>query len=151
MRKTAILLISGLCLILLAAGCAKSSAPWIDGVYTAEVRNYDSYGYKDYLVVTISGGAITDLVFSSRAEDGSSIMDDEKYKTQMEAVTDTFPQKYAKDLVNQLLQSGDINQVQAVAGATYSSNSFKALFTALEKNMQTGDTTLVVIDNVSES
>ncbi len=150
MKKAGALVLSFMFLFVFATGCATTKKQFQDGVYRAEVAEFDSYGYKDFLVVTVKDGLITDVEFSSFDKDGNSIIDDEKYRTDMEDYADTYPEKYAADLSNQLLEAQDIAQVETVAGATYSSNSFKALFQALIKNMETGDTTTVIVANVPE-
>lgn len=130
-------------------GCAQSHS-YQDGIYSAEFRDFDSRGYKDYLKVTVSGGKVTDIVFDGVDAEGNLKSQDADYKSTMEELQGTYPEKYATDLENQYLDMSDIEKVDAVAGATYSSESFIALFHALEKSMESGDSKLVVIDNIVE-
>lgn len=147
-RKGAVLLFILICLSLLG-GCGKQeSKVFVDGTYTAEFENFDSYGYKDFIEVSVKDGVVTDVRYDGKAEDGALKTADEKYESDMQALNDTYPSKYTADLENQYLEKQNIDGVDALAGATYSSDSFKALFTALEVQMQAGDTTPLVVENV---
>ncbi len=50
--------------------------------------------------------------------------------------------------MNQLLEKQGLDGVDVIAGATYSSDCFKALFAALEENMVNGVTDQVYVENV---
>lgn len=137
-----------LCCVLLP-GCSADEV-YQDGQYTAQFKEYDSYGYKEYLTATVAGGEVTELVYNAVDEDGGLRTEDEKYRQNMESAVDNYPEKYTKDLVNQLLETQDIEAVDNVAGATWSSHSFKALYTALEVQMLAGNTATTLVDNVPE-
>ena len=129
------------------AGC-KNENVYENGVYRAEFKDFDARGYKDYLVITVEGKRVTGIEFNGINKDGDLKSEDEDYQIQMEDLQGTNPSKYSTDVVNQYLEKLDIKNVDIVAGATYSTNSFKALFFALESNMKAGDTTLVLVDNI---
>ncbi|MGD9559819.1 MAG: FMN-binding protein [Oscillospiraceae bacterium] len=137
-----------LCIVTLAA--CNAPPTYQDGTYSAEFKDFDSYGYKEYMIVTVSGGEITDLVYNAVNEEGVLRTQDEKYQQNMESVVDTYPEKYTGDLINQFMDEQDISRVDIIAGATWSSESFKALFIALEAHMTSGDTTALRVDNVPE-
>lgn len=130
-------------------GCS-SDKTYQDGIYTAQFREYDSYGYKDFLTLTVQDGVVTEMVYDAVNEQGAMRTDDQKIQQDMSAVRDTYPKKYTADLVNQYLEKQDIGEVATIAGASWSSESFKTLFLALEPQMEKGDTTLLSIDNVPE-
>lgn len=133
---------------LMLAGCGSTS--YKDGVYRAEFQNYDSRGYKDFMEITVENAAVTEIVFNAVTEDGTLKTDDEKYQKDMETVQGTYPARYSQDLVNQYLETHNISDVDTIAGATYSSDSFTALFKALESSMASGDTATVVVENIIE-
>lgn len=136
-------------LLLPMAGC-RQEATLQDGSYRAEVAGFDSRGYKDYLEVTVEGGEITEVVYDGVDEDGGLKTKNEKYAEDMQAVQDTYPEKYTKDLINQYLEAQSATKVDALAGATYSSEVFTALASALEAAMLEGNTSTVVVENPPE-
>jgi major membrane immunogen (membrane-anchored lipoprotein) len=59
----------------------------------------------------------------------------------MEPVSKTYPGKYIPELQQSLLDKQDISSIDAIAGATTSSNDFKALVGfALDEMAKKGDT-----------
>lgn len=149
MQRFAKALLAVVCCVAVLAGC-KPDTVYADGRYTAEFQDYDSYGYKDYMRVTVEDGAITALEYNAVNAEGLLRTQDEKYRQNMESVNETYPEKYTADLVNQFMESQDISKLDAVAGATWSSDSFKALFTALQASMAAGDTSTQLVENVPE-
>lgn len=130
------------------AGCGEEEKTYSDGVYSAEFVDFDSYGYKDFMRVTVTDGVVVELLYDGLNPEGGLKSEDEKYQADMEAVQQTYPKKYTSDLVNQYLENHDIGKVDTVAGATYSSDSFRALFTAIEESMVAGSTDPLVVENV---
>ena len=59
----------------------------------------------------------------------------------------TYPAKYKKDLINQFIETGKIDGVDVVAGATESTDRFKTLVIAAMGNAIDGNTETVVIEN----
>lgn len=128
--------------VALFAGCG---ATLTDGTYRAEFQEYDQYGWKDYIVIEIEDGVVVNIEADAYNEVGELKTSDGEYRTSMESLSGTYPSKYYEDLVNQYLAGGSIDGVDVVAGATLSTDNFKALATALAENMQSGITATVVI------
>ena len=119
-----------------------------DGSYRAEYKDFDDHGWKDYLNVTVADGKITAVEYDSlNSEDGHKKTEDEAYK---EAYVgegfETYPADTADKLEAGLVEKQDGALVDTVAGATNSSDSFKALFAALKSNMAKGDTATVIVE-----
>ena len=75
-----------------------------DGTYRAEFSDYDEFGWKDFVEVTVSEGQLYEVVYDAENEDGTKLKSrDEGYKTEMESFNGTYPAKYDKDLINQFL------------------------------------------------
>lgn len=138
--------------VFLLAGCGASSGgdTYQDGTYTARFKEASPNEYIDFLEVTVADGAITSMRYDAYHKDDSTRLRsaDEVYERDMEKVSGTYPRRYQADLVNQYLEKGSIGEVTEIAGATWSSRSFKALFTALEPSLYSGDTETVLVDNV---
>ena len=149
MKKIAKLLcVAVLCLFAFSA-CSESALTNLkDGSYRAEYKNFDAYGWKDFIEVTVVDGEISELVFDAvNIKDGSLKSEDEAYKKQMEPIVGTYPAKYNADLINQFLESGKISAVDVVAGATQSTGSFKTLLTNIVPNIKAGNTETVLVDD----
>ncbi|MEA5050231.1 MAG: FMN-binding protein [Oscillospiraceae bacterium] len=146
MKKFFALLVFVLAAALLLSACGGDDIEIQDGTYRAEYADYDQHGYKDYVVITFKDGAVASIEADGVAEDGSLKSQSEEYKEKMESVQGTYPEKYYKDLINQYLENPDADDIDIVAGATATSNSFITLLKALEKNVRTGDTKTVVVE-----
>ncbi len=149
MHKIAMAVFSALLSVLLLANCSGTKT-YKDGVYRAEFQSYDSRGYKDFIEVTVEDTVVTSIQFNGVSEAGLYKNDDSKYQKDMEAVQGTSPTRYSQDLVNQYLETHKIEDVDTIAGATYSTESFLALFKALEPQMSSGNTSTLVVENISE-
>ena len=150
MRKLTVSFVALIFAFFTFTGCVSST--YQNGTYRAEVVDYDSLGYKDYLVVEIQEGAVIRIEFDAVDAQGQLRSADEGYREEMEAQQSTYPARYAADLIIQYMEVQDISKVDSVAGATYSSQTFTTLFTALQENMLAGDTATVVVNpNASRS
>ncbi len=136
----------------LLAGCSSSSEGLKDGTYRAEMKEA-SHGYTDYVEITVKSGKIDTVVYDSVDGDGKKKSQDEDYKKSMmdgnknAGLPETYPADYMKKLGDSLIEKQDTDQVDAVAGATTSSNDFKKLVSALKTNMEKGKTDTVIVDN----
>ena len=128
------------------AGCGSSkqtasSGKLVDGTYKVEYDNFDSHGYKPQLEMTISGGKITAVKYDEVTKDGKFKSQDEKYKKDMEEGSNTYPEKAYNELKQRVIDK-QTSAIDVVAGATTSSNSFKALLKyALDSMANKGTTT----------
>ena len=148
MKKLIKLLAVVVCVFAFTACSEASFTNLQDGTYRAEYKNFDVYGWKDYIEITVENGEISGLVFDAvNMEDGSLKSEDESYKSQMEPIVGTYPAKYNADLINQFLESGKISAVDVVAGATQSTGSFKTLLTNIVPNIKEGNTEIVLVDD----
>ena len=148
MKKLIKLLAVVVCVFAFTACSEASFTNLQDGTYRAEYKNFDVYGWKDYIEITVENGEISGLVFDAvNMEDGSLKSEDGSYKSQMEPIVGTYPAKYNTDLINQFLESGKISAVDVVAGATQSTGSFKTLLTNIVPNIKEGNTEIVLVDD----
>ncbi len=129
-----------------------------DGTYRAEAADFH-YGWKDYVVLTIKNDQITIDEFDAYSEQDNTKLKskDEDYKTSMMAgnakngLPETYPAKYSPELIASFGKTGDVEQVENVAGATSASNTFKRFIREiLGKNALTGDTTTLVVNKYAD-
>lgn len=143
MKKIAAAVLAALLFALPLAGC---SSPMKDGAYRAEYKDYDDHGWKDYVEVTVSDGKITGVDYDSIDAQGGLKSADAEYRATMETVTGTYPEKYMKELEDRLLEKQDAKKVDAVTGATTSTDSFKLLASEIiAKGIKKGDTATIVL------
>lgn len=120
-----------------------------DGVYEVEMPEYDG-DWKDFICVTISAGQVDSIVFDARNEQGDLKSADESYRQKMIAgnaangLPETYPADYAQKLEENYLQTGSVETMDGVAGATISSRNFKKLLGHALANAKKGDTALAV-------
>ena len=142
------MVVAVMCMLAFTACSTDSFTNLQDGTYRAEYKDFDVYGWKDYIEITVTDGEISQLVFDSINMDGETLKSEsESYKNEMEPIVGTYPAKYNADLINQFLESGKISAIDVVAGATQSTGSFKTLLTNIVPNVQGGDTAVVIVDS----
>lgn len=129
-------------------GC---SSEYKSGSYRAEFADFDEHGWKEYVDVVIDDGAVTELTFGAIDTNGNDKSEDADCREIMEMLDGTYPQKFYSDIVNQYLESGKLDSVATVAGATISTDNFRILMEALEENFSTGDTETHVVEKAVSS
>ena len=125
-----------------------------DGTYTAEVsdaRAADSgHGWKEILVVNVSGGVATISSFDAFSVDDpsqakSQIPGEEYGMTVAEQGTEPmvfFPEYIA----NWAAAEGDMSKMDMVAGATNTGDTLKELTAAVMKAAKAGDTEVQIVE-----
>ena len=112
-----------------------------DGIYKVEYDKFDSHGWKAQVELEVKDGKILNVKYDYINKDGKLKSQDADYKKNMEAVSKTYPEKYIKELQDQLVNKQLIARVDAITGATDSSKNFKALVEyALDEMAEKGDT-----------
>lgn len=111
--------------LVFAVGCS-SGADFKDGQYQAE-SDFDDKGYKGSIEIVVKDGKITEVDYDELDEDGAKKSVDEDYAEAMEGVSGTKPAQAYEDLESSLVKSQDPDKVDAVTGATGTSELFKEL------------------------
>ena len=132
-------------IMMLAALLTGCSSGMKDGTYKAEFKDFDDHGWKDYVSITVEGGKITAVDYDALNADGAKKSEDTAYRESMEPIAGTYPEKFYKELEDQLIEQQDLKKVDAVAGATTSSNDFKILAVEALKNAKSGSTSTAVV------
>ncbi len=145
MKKHSIVLLSMLAVSIVFAavcgGCLPKSLQ--DGTYTAKMASPDEHGWTEMLSLTVKDGVIVEADCDAINADGKRKSEDDEYNKTMESFGGTTtPKKFYPELEQGLV---DTQKVDAVAGATTSSDSMKKLYNALVPNMEKGDTAEVSV------
>ena len=142
MKRLVAVILAAVAAACLMAGCSSGMK---DGVYKAQYKDYDDHGWKDYVSITVEGGQITSVDYDAMNQDGAKKSEDTAYRESMEPVSNTYPAKFYKELEDQLTEMQDPKKVDAVTGATTSSNDFKILATEAIKAAKSGNTDTVEV------
>ena len=126
-------------LVVLATACLMTgcSSGMKDGTYKAQ--------FNDYVSITDKDRKITDVDYDSMNADCTTKSEDHAYRESMEPVSKTYPAKFYKELEDQLSEKQDPKKVDAVTGATNSSNDFKILAVEAIKAAKAGTTDAVEV------
>ena len=120
-----------------------------DGTYRAEIsdeaaQKTDS-GWKGYLVLTVSGGDVTQAEFDY-LKDGKK----KSETTTEEYPMDPPPSEWIPTYQEAVLKAGSSGtQIDTVTGATRSAQDINALYQAALKSARAGDTQTVIIEEAA--
>lgn len=98
-----------------------------DGSYKAAQDKYDDYGWKGQIAIEVKDGKISTVDFDYVNKDNKLKSEDQGYIKAMEDKTKVNLANAIVELEKALVDGQDAAAVNAVAGATASSNDFKAL------------------------
>lgn len=127
------------------ATTTEEAASLTDGTYRAEYDKEDSHGWKAFVEVTVEGGQMTAVNFDYINADGAFKSEDAGYNTQMKDIIGISPAEFKVALADSLIATQNPAKIDAVTGATISSDEFVAFTTALMEQMQAGNTEVLVI------
>jgi major membrane immunogen (membrane-anchored lipoprotein) len=98
-----------------------------DGSYKAEQDAFDERGWKGQIAIEVKDGKISTVDFDYVNKDNKLKSEDQGYIKAMEDQTKINLANAMKDLEGSLVSSQDVTTVNAVSGATSTSNDFKGL------------------------
>lgn len=106
--------------------CDSGDKSYEDGNYTAET-DFDDKGWKGVIDVTVEDGEITSVTYDELDEEDNKKSEDEEYAESMEGAAGITPEDAYEQLEEALINTQDPEQIDAVAGATGSTEQFKKL------------------------
>ena len=117
-----------------------------DGTYKLEEKN-ENNGYRATFEMTVKDGKITDSKYDNINADGKSKTEDKDYEKNMKDKTKVGPAEFIPELNESLVKAQSASGVEAVTGATHSSQSFQNYAQQLIQAAQAGNTETIEIDN----
>ena len=144
MWKKKIMLLSAVILSLCLAGCG-SEKGMKNGYYTAEMKEYE-YGWKEYVCIFVKNDKIVSIEFNAKNPSGFIKAWDNAYMENMKPVSGTYPNEYTRLYGSRLLESQDIEAVDAVTGATSSGEHFYKLVNAAMEQAREGNSEVAVVE-----
>lgn len=128
--------------IFLLAGCGDKMK---DGYYTAEMSGF-SHGWKEYVCILVKDDTIVSAEFNAKDESGFIKAWDNEYMRNMSSVEGTYPNKYTREYVQQLIEGQKDTKVDILTGATHSGDNFTKLIEAAADQARKGDSTTVLVE-----
>lgn len=126
------------------AGCGSTNG-LKDGFYTAEMSEY-SYGWEEYLIIQVKGGKIVSAEYNARNQSGFIKAWDNNYMKNMMSKQGTYPNKYTREYVQQLIDGQKNTTVDTITGASESGQNFEKLVAAVLKQAAAGDSSTIVVE-----
>ena len=116
-----------------------------DGYYTAETSEY-SHGCKEYLRIQVKNNTIVSAEFNAKNKSGFIKAWDNTYMKNMISKQGTYPNKYTRQYVQQIIEGQENVQVDTVSGASHSGNNFVKLVEAVLEMARSGNPETAVVE-----
>lgn len=146
MKKKIIIILSVIVIVLLAGIIRYSTMDSLkDGYYTAETSEFE-HGWKEYLRIQVKDGNIVSAEFNAKNESGFIKAWDNAYMKNMESLQGTYPNKYTREYVQQLIDEQENIEVDTVTGASTSGANFTKLVEAVLQQAKKGDSQTFVVE-----
>lgn len=128
--------------IILAAvltACSSNGSVMQDGYYSAEMSDFDIYGWKEYITIYVRDNTIVTVDYNARNASGFIKSWDSNYMRSMSADSGTYPNEYTRAYAVSLLNWQNPADVDAVSGATHSHTTFQLLAEAVIAQAKAGN------------
>ena len=142
LKKSIALVLVLSCLTL--SGCKDDSETLQDGYYSAEMSDY-SHGWKEFVTLCISNGEVVSVEYNAKNASGYIKSWDMAYMRRMNSIVGTYPNQYTRKYAADFLQTGDVNQIDAIAGASTSYKSFIKLLSSALENAKAGNSEVAIV------
>ncbi|WP_312460460.1 FMN-binding protein [Proteiniclasticum sp.] len=134
---------------LFLSSCASEPlSPLQNGSYSVIFDDFDSTGWKAYLVLYVKDQKIENVEYDyigSSTNGGKMKSEDSSYAEAMYSITGTKPELYIRQLVDSLLTHQDPDQIETVSGATTSTKDFKKFAKLAIEAARKGDTSPITV------
>lgn len=143
--KKKLIILSLLVILVLAAWIrVQSSKGMKDGYYTAEMAEFH-HGWKEYLCIQVKKGKVVSAEYNARNASGFIKAWDNSYMKNMLQEKGTYPNKYTREYVQQLMEGQDGGKVDAISGASSSGENFTKLVQVVLQQAEKGDSNTRIV------
>ncbi len=129
--------------MVLLSGCGADTMK--DGYYTAEMEEF-SHGWKEYVCIQVKDNTIVSAEFNAKDASGFVKSWDNEYMRNMGLVDGTYPNRYTREYVKQLMEQQKDIKVELLTGATHSGDNFAKLVPAVMEQARKGDSNVVQVE-----
>jgi major membrane immunogen (membrane-anchored lipoprotein) len=110
----------------------------MDGYYSAETSEFDSFGWKEFITIYVSSGKIVSVEYNGKNSSGLIKSWDPLYMRRMNEQDGTYPTEYTRVFSSSLLSHQNPDFIDVVSGATVSHETFKLLAKAAIEQSKSG-------------
>ncbi|HNZ28131.1 MAG TPA: FMN-binding protein [Spirochaetota bacterium] len=130
--------------ILLSSSKIFSGTNYVDGEYFACYDFVDGHGWRPELKIVIKNNKIIDAIFDYKDSEGNLKTNNEKYGVLMKKKSNIGPVEFVKEFKQRILKKQSAG-IDAVTGATHSTQNFNALSEAILSKALKGDFSKTVL------
>jgi len=138
-----------ICLILSAVimtSCSRDTNTLKDGYYFAETADFDEHGWKEFVSIYVSDNKIVTVEYNAKNPSGLLKSWDIDYMRIMNADSGTYPNEYTRMYADMLLDKQIAGELNVIAGATHSYDTFCLLANAVIECAKSGEKNTVYVD-----
>jgi major membrane immunogen (membrane-anchored lipoprotein) len=150
MKKALVLLMIFCMIILMYCGCARQPTGLQNGYYTAEMKEFDANGWKEYITIYVSENRIIAAEYDAYNASGLVKSWDINYMRAMKAAIGAYPNEYTRLFAQSLVDLQAPAAVQTITGATYSNSLFLLLAEAVIEKAKTGDKHMALVESLAK-
>lgn len=125
--------------VLFLTACQNRDIGMKDGFYSAEIADFDEHGWKEYITIYVSNNKIVTVDYNAKNASGFVKSWDMEYMSVMNATDGTYPNKYAREYAEGLVNRQDPDRVDALTGASHSYSTFQLLSKAAIEQAYAGN------------
>lgn len=126
--------------------CMKNPNELKDGYYTAELVEYDDFGWKEFVAIYVSQNKILTVDYNAKNESGLIRSWDMNYMRLIKQSDGMYPNEYTRLYAEALLDKQSLNGIDAIAGATHSYTKFCLLVEAVINKARNGDKSIAYVE-----
>lgn len=150
MKKTITFFMSVIIVSILITSCSANTTSnnLQEGSYKVTYDEADSRDWKAFLTFDVKYGKIKNVNFDYNGvgpNEGKLKTEDEPYNEAMQSAANTNPKEYSKILADSFEESQDVTKIDAVSGATTSTNTFEEFAKEGIKAAKKGNTETVIV------
>jgi major membrane immunogen (membrane-anchored lipoprotein) len=128
------------------SGCSNKKSSMRDGYFSAEMADYYN-GWKEFVTIYVKDDTIISVEYNAKNASGFIKSWDMAYMRNMNGVKGTYPNRYTREYGKQVLEKQSSEQIDVVAGATSSYDSFQKLIAAAIEMSQLGKNEMAIVSN----
>lgn len=133
-------------LLTLLPTCSQDGSQMHDGYYTAEAVSFDAHDWKDFVTIYVSSNKIVTVEFNSKNPSGFIKSWDIEYIRRMKADLATYPNKYSRAYIADLLNRQDPEKIKPVPGAEFYHRAFQRLAKAAIQQARAGNRSVALVE-----
>jgi major membrane immunogen (membrane-anchored lipoprotein) len=119
--------------------CQQKTDQLHDGYFTAETKEYDTDGWKEFLTIYVNNGVIATVEFNAYNSSGLLRSWDMDYISAQHKLTGQNPNYFPRFYSSYLIALQDPSRIQAISGGKHVHDIFIALAEAAIEQSRKGD------------